>query len=571
MVRLVRLIRTSGGQINAVLIINVEVKSLLGSTVPAMRNGVRLLALTSDLDYFLIDEDAAADSVVLHTEERWQRLPEMEAASFSDQFVSIDQGEEALAMPILALEERENRPFSIQTISSIDRAYITEQLRLRFFWIGVFLLLSLFLSWFLAQRFAENILAPLKKLHQRIIDRPDQGLPIEIEISSGDEVGELAAAFQEMSESLVAETLRVRAMFSAVDNAIVVIDQDGIIEEFNPAASQIFGYEAQEIVGKKLETLMPKSDAENHQGYVRNFDGQSRIMSEQRNITGVRKDGSHVYLEISVNKVTYAGKDHVIGLARDVSQRVKAQNKVETLISALKRSNEELDQFAYMASHDLRAPLRVIENASKWLEEDLEEHLTEETREILDLLKSRASRMDKMLQDLLEHSRIGKSDIDTQNIRGDELMSGIMQLLDVPAGCKIHVSDAFKGVQIPQMPIETVLLNLISNAIKHHDHDECEINVDVIDRGDVFEFSIQDDGPGIPVQFQEKVFEIFHTLKPRDEVESSGMGLAMVRKHVDVIGGTIDLISDGVRGTTFRISWPKRRPQSDHGLSLKAS
>jgi len=209
----------------------------------------------------------------------------------------------------------------------------------------------------------------------------------------------------------------------------------------------------------------------------------------------------------------------------------------------------------------LKAPLRVIDNASKWLEEDLQEHLTTETQENMNLLRGRVGRMEKLLDDLLEYSRIGRS-VDqrfAEIINGKTLMDNILGLLAPPKGFTVKVIRSFADIDVPRMPLQQILMNLISNAIKHHDKTEGCIKVTVEDDGAMYTFAVEDDGPGISAQFHEQVFKMFQTLKPRDQVEGSGMGLAMVRKNVEVFGGTIKLESAEGKGSVFRFTWPKHQ------------
>lgn len=227
----------------------------------------------------------------------------------------------------------------------------------------------------------------------------------------------------------------------------------------------------------------------------------------------------------------------------------------------LERSNSELDQFAYVASHDLKAPLRVIDNASRWLEEDLADHFDEDTRESMDLLRNRVARMERLLEDLLQHSRIGRIAPPTTMISGPDLVEEIRSLAGTPGTFTLEVANSMSRIMVQKMPLQTVLLNLVANAIKHHDRDHPHIRIAVLETPRMHIFTIEDDGPGIAPRYHKKVFELFQTLQPRDRVDSSGMGLAMVRKHVDVVGGTIELISDGKRGTTFRLHWPRTTPQ----------
>jgi signal transduction histidine kinase len=253
---------------------------------------------------------------------------------------------------------------------------------------------------------------------------------------------------------------------------------------------------------------------------------------------------------------------------RDQAQREKQvadafAQEISAAYRQVEAANKELEQFAYAASHDLKAPLRVIDNASRWLEEDLNEYLTDDTRESMTLLRGRVKRMEKLLDDLLAYSRIGRKPEARQGeiISGNVLISDILALLVVPQNFTINVSPAFAPISVFRMPLQQVLLNLIGNAIKHHDREAGIIDVTVEEEAAFYVFTVTDDGPGIPVRFQEDVFKMFYTLKPRDQLEGSGMGLAMVRKYIEVSGGKVHLESGDNRGCAFRFTWPKT-PQS---------
>ncbi len=241
------------------------------------------------------------------------------------------------------------------------------------------------------------------------------------------------------------------------------------------------------------------------------------------------------------------------------------RSKVAGAFDRVELANKELDEFAYVASHDLKAPLRVIDNASRWLEEDLAPHLSDETRENMALLRGRVRRMEKLLDDLLDYSRVGrKFDERYQEIvAGTELIGNILAMLAPPAGFVVAVSPNFAAISVPRMPLQQILMNLIGNAIKHHDKKEGRIEVSVEDEGDFLAFAVKDDGPGIPKEYHDKIFKMFQTLKPRDQVEGSGMGLAIIKKHLDYYGGAITLDSDAGKGSAFRFTWPKRQRRKE--------
>ena len=168
--------------------------------------------------------------------------------------------------------------------------------------------------------------------------------------------------------------------------------------------------------------------------------------------------------------------------------------------------------------------------------------------------------MEKLLDDLLDYSRIGRNSDDRykENVTAKELLLEISDLLKPKEGLKVVLDDNLKDIEVKRMPLQQILLNLINNAIKHHDKETGEIRVSAVDNDSNIIFKVMDDGPGIAEEFHEKIFKMFQTLKPRDQVEGSGMGLAMVHKYLDLNGGKIDLESSPGKGSTFIITWPKK-------------
>lgn len=226
----------------------------------------------------------------------------------------------------------------------------------------------------------------------------------------------------------------------------------------------------------------------------------------------------------------------------------------------LARSNEELEQFAYAASHDLRSPLSAISNLASWLEEDMGDALKAEWREHLTLMRSRISRLEALLDGLLQYSRIGRSVHDIQYVDANVLAKDIVDLAYVPPGFSITISPDLPDFFTAISPLSHVIQNLVANAVKHHDRDTGHIEIKAQDQGSHVCFTVSDDGPGIPLEFHERIFGMFETLKRRDEVEGSGMGLAIVKRYVTTYGGTIRIESLPDRGTAFRFTWRKSPP-----------
>jgi light-regulated signal transduction histidine kinase (bacteriophytochrome) len=254
-----------------------------------------------------------------------------------------------------------------------------------------------------------------------------------------------------------------------------------------------------------------------------------------------------------LNKKLSDAHDEALIIARDAEA---AKKRAEILASELEHSNQELEQFAYVASHDLKAPLRGINNLAKWLEEDLKGVLEGETKENMDLLRRRVTRLESLLDDLLAYSRAGQKKDNAVLVDSEEMVNDIVYLFDDQhLDLKVRIN-ALPTFSTQKSALELVLRNLISNAIKHHDRTEINLDISAKENGKFYRFSVKDDGPGIAIEYHERIFEMFKTLKPRDEIEGSGMGLAIIKKLIERQGGNIWVESQaGKRGANFIFDW----------------
>ncbi len=244
----------------------------------------------------------------------------------------------------------------------------------------------------------------------------------------------------------------------------------------------------------------------------------------------------------------------------ELQQRVQERTaELANKATALERINQELDQFAYVVSHDLKAPLRAIANLSEWIEEDIADSLTDDTRKQMTLLRGRVARMNDLIHGILQYSRVGRIDDDVESVDVNELLQEIIAGLVVPEGFVINIAPDMPVFETARIPLSQVFANLLSNAIKYHHQPgqgHVEVGVRKVD-DEFYEFSVRDDGPGIAPEYHEKVFGIFQTLNARDEVESTGVGLSIVKKIVETQGGKIIIESAEGEGSTFRFTVPK--------------
>ena len=230
--------------------------------------------------------------------------------------------------------------------------------------------------------------------------------------------------------------------------------------------------------------------------------------------------------------------------------------ELESKTRNLEKSNRDLEEFSYVASHDLKSPLNAIKQLVSWLEEDCSEFIPECSKGHLKLLKQRSERMMTLLNDLLAYARIGSLIYEYEEVDLKTMSDDIFTFLDAPEGFSCSAPEV--KLKVARIPFDFVMRNLIANAIKHHDKNSGEIVISYQQKRGFYQIRVQDDGPGIPPQLHKKAMEMFQTLRPRDQVEGSGMGLAMVNKFIEHQGGTLTIDSDGGRGTGIVLLWPMK-------------
>jgi len=352
---------------------------------------------------------------------------------------------------------------------------------------------------------------------------------------------------------------RFRQVVEAAPNAMVMVNKEGIIEMVNAQVEVIFGYGREELLGQSIDILLPERFRHQHPYHRAAFysDLSPRVMGAGRDLFGRHKDGSEFPVEVGLNPIETDDGVKVLSAITDISARVKATEKLAEHRDDLERSNKELATFAYVASHDLKSPLRGIFQISHWIEEDMNNGEFQAIPGHMNMLRGRLRRMENLLDDLLAYSRAGRLEGSLSQIEMNRLAKSIYEMQAPPDGFTLEVAEDLPTFTTLATPLEQVLRNLFSNAIKHHDQPEGRIHLSCrIASKNYYEFSVTDDGPGIPPEYQERVYVMFQTLRPRDEVEGSGMGLALVKKIVETYGGTTNIVSDGNRGSSIRFTWP---------------
>ena len=256
-------------------------------------------------------------------------------------------------------------------------------------------------------------------------------------------------------------------------------------------------------------------------------------------------------------------------LNQELAQRSRAEQNLhkqarvqQELIRKLAKSttllelqNRDLDTFVAFASHDLRAPLRGIGNLVTWLLEDLVDVITPDLKKQFDLIASRVHSMETLLNDLLQYAQVGRVQANQTTVCVEELLHDIINELELPTDFKIHIATEMPNLVTDYRAVYQVFINLIGNAVKHHTRNDGRVEIAATREGDFYRFDVIDDGPGIPLEHHQNIFQMFRTFGNPDNRNNTGVGLAIVKKIVELQGGTITVESNGYSGTIFRFTW----------------
>jgi len=352
---------------------------------------------------------------------------------------------------------------------------------------------------------------------------------------------------------------RFRMLAEGVPNHLLFLDRDLRIEFANEVFLEAAGWSEETAVGVHISEIMgPKRFQERLPYYERALAGET-VSYESTGAMG----SEFGYFRFSY-RPSFDESGNVRGIfsmATDITARRKVELELEAKQAELMRSNKDLEQFAYVASHDLKAPLRAIELLVQWIAEGLDGYDVNNVQENLGLLTKRTQRLNRLLDDLLAYSRAGRKVGARRLTDTHALVLDVAQLVNPPEAISISVEGQLPAFNTHPAPLEQVLRNLISNAVKHHPGPEGRIVVSCDDQAEQYVFAVADDGEGIPTEYANRVFEMFQTLKSRDQVEGSGMGLAIVNRIVQWQGGRVWFEpAPGGRGTVFKFQWKKHQP-----------
>jgi PAS domain S-box-containing protein len=349
---------------------------------------------------------------------------------------------------------------------------------------------------------------------------------------------------------------RLRAIVNTVLDGIITIDSKGTVETFNPAASRIFGFDAEEVIGQNVKMLMPAPYQSEHDGYLGNYleTGKAKVIGIGREVTGRRKDGSAFPMDLAVSEMAVAGKRMFTGIVRDITARKRAERELREHAALLEAANAELDAFAYSVSHDLRAPLRAINGFSQALTEDYHDKLADEAKDYLRRIGAASRRMGQLIDDLLRLSRSTRGEMRREQVN----LSGLAQMIATELRTKNPDRDvSFEiepdlGVRGDPQFLRVALENLLENAWKFtRKHPRARIAFGVSRHHDETVYFVRDDGAGFDPAYAAKLFGSFQRLHTETDFEGTGIGLATVARIVHRHGGRIWAEGAVEQGATF--------------------
>lgn len=349
---------------------------------------------------------------------------------------------------------------------------------------------------------------------------------------------------------------RLRAIVDTAVDGIILMDAGGTVTMFNPACERMFGYSAAEIVGGDVKRLMPAPYRDEHDQYLANYreTGQRKIIGIGREVVGRRSNGDPFPLDLSVGAADDHGEVFYVGIVRDVTERKRAQELRERFIEQLTASNAEGANFAHVASHDLREPLRMVAAFCGLLSKNYGELLDDRGREYLSLSISATTQMQALLDDLVDFGRLGLEAERGSWFGAGEKFDSVLETLQEPireSGAEITrgpLPDIFGN----PIRFQRLMQNLLGNALKYVAPGAIpRIKVFAAREGEFWRFSVSDNGIGIEGRHHERIFEPFKRLHAKTLYYGTGLGLAICRRIVEGFGGEISVCSAVDQGSTF--------------------
>ncbi|MFC3228481.1 PAS domain S-box protein [Marinibaculum pumilum] len=400
---------------------------------------------------------------------------------------------------------------------------------------------------------------------------------LSLPVGRHDEIGDLSRAFAsllaELEAAQMAEQKSLARLSTIMDNTVdglVTVDATGRVRDFNHGAEKLFGYEASEAIGSKIGMLIPDADRREVDRELRQTAGEKSgdAIGVTREISGRHRSGRILSLELAVSEIQVSGERLFSGVMRDISGRKAMEARLAAQAAALRKSNQDLEEFAYIASHDLKEPLRAISNHVQFLAEDCGEAIDEDSRARIDRIRLLCRKAEQLISDLLHFSRLGRAELAVEKIDMEALVAevrdGLSDLL-AERDTEVRLILPLPPARADRTRIVSLLHNLMVNGIKYNDSERPLIEigfapgaVGLPGGGKAGSYFVRDNGIGIAEEFRDAVFKIFKRLHNEKAYgPGTGAGLSFARKIVERHGGTLRFESVPGEGTTFYFDLPE--------------
>ena len=367
----------------------------------------------------------------------------------------------------------------------------------------------------------------------------------------------------DLSERKESET-RYRGLLEAAPDAMVVVNVAGEIVLLNVRAEKEFGYSRDELLGQKVKNIIPEGFAERiiADGTRSAAEALAQQISTGIELIGRRKDGSEFPIELMLSPLESAEGILVTAAIRDISVRKNADEHLVKTVNELKRSNDELQQFAYVSSHDLQEPLRMVSSYTQLLGVRYKGRLDSDADEFITFAVDGCNRMQGLIQDLLAYSRAGNNGKALREISGEDALQAALTNLHaaMEQSGAVVTHDSLPVIKIDETQLTQIFQNLVGNAIKYRRAESPQVHISASkNRGNEWIFSVRDNGLGIDPQYFDRIFVLFQRLHGRDEFEGTGIGLAICKKLLERMGGRIWVESQPEKGSTFCFALPEMK------------
>jgi PAS domain S-box-containing protein len=352
-----------------------------------------------------------------------------------------------------------------------------------------------------------------------------------------------------------------KAVFDSAPDGVIIADSHGKILMANKQVEKIFGYKSSELIGQEIELLIPKRYHKNHSALRGEYSAKPspREMGASRELWARRKDESEFAVEISLRPIKLENRTFISATIRDVSEKKRSDSEIAVQYLKLENQNKELEQFTYIASHDLQEPLQTLVSFAELLKKEFASKLEGDGEKYLDFILKSSVRMKDLVKGLMEYSIIGKERnlqlIDCNLLVKDVLSDMGYIIKETDALILVNDLPKLKGYSVE---LRQLFQNLISNALKFTKKGiEPEIKIFAEKSGEDWLFSIKDNGIGIAKTDKEKIFTMFKRLHNRDEYEGTGIGLSHCKKIIELHSGNIWVNASPEGGSIFNFTIPK--------------